>query len=81
LILLEALQETDIVGVKITDIGDAVFQHRDTLKTDTEGETGIFLGIETVDLEDMRMDHAAAQDLDPAGTLAYRTALAAADMA
>ena len=58
-----------------------VFEHGDTFDAHAEGEARIFLRIDAVGLQYVGVDHAAAQNLQPARALADRTALAAAEVA
>jgi hypothetical protein len=75
----------------VADVGDAVLDHGDALDAHAEGEAGDLFGvvgvIGGVELsaffgdrgEDGGVDHAAAEELDPAGVLALAAALAAAE--
>src|SRR5207244_4439703 len=66
----ELREEAGIVLEHETDVGDVVPEHRDTLDADAEGEAGVALGIDAGVFEDDRVDHPAAEDLDPTGVLA-----------
>src|SRR5207248_3990256 len=75
--------------------GDAVLHHGDALDAHAEGEAGDFFGVvgvvTRVDLaacfislgvdggEDSGVDHAAAEEFDPAGVFALAAAFAAAE--
>ncbi len=51
-------------------VGDGVAQHGDALQAHSQRKTGPFFGIDAAVLEHHRMNHSAAQDLDPPGLLA-----------
>ncbi len=75
----------------MADVGDAVEHHGDALDTHAEGEAGDLFGVvgvvRGVELaaffgdggEDGGVDHAAAEDLDPAGVFALAAACASAE--
>ena len=69
---LELVQETHIVLIEITDIGDLEPAHDQALQTDAECIARILVRINAADLENLRVNHAAAQNLNPALTVAYR---------
>ena len=50
-------------------------------RRNTKGEAGVLLGVDAAVDKNVGVDHAAAQDLDPAAVLAEVAALAAADVA
>ena len=52
--------------------GTLILEHGDALDAHAEGETGKDLGIDAAVAQHIGMDHAAAQDLQPAGPLADR---------
>src|SRR5205085_2516663 len=69
----ELLQEPDVVVEEHAQVGDAVLQHRDALDAHPERPALDLLGVVAVlaDVrEHVRVDHAGAEDLDPAGALA-----------
>ena len=70
---LELVQETHIVLIEITDIGDLEPAHDQALQTDAECIARILVRINAADLENLRVNHAAAQNFNPALTVAYRT--------
>src|SRR4030042_48108 len=72
----ELLQETQIVGVEDANILDPVAEHGDAFDAHTEGEARVPFGIVADLSQDLRMDHTAAQDLQPAGVSAGTAALA-----
>jgi hypothetical protein len=49
LLLSELIDELDIVGVETLDVIDAIFEHGDSINTDTKGKTLVLLIIKTVD--------------------------------
>ena len=68
--LADALEEADVVGEEVADVVDAVFEHGDALGAHAEGETAEDGGVVAAVLEDDGMDHAGAEDFEPAGVLA-----------
>ena len=77
-LLLELFYETHVVFIEKSDVVDSVFEHGYTLNAHTESETGVLFGINAAYLENGGMYHSTAQDLDPAGSLAYSASLASA---
>src|ERR1700749_817849 len=76
-------QKPHISRVELADFADAVLHHGDALDAHAEGEAGDLLRIVGGLLfrgegEDAGIDHAAAQQLDPAGVLAFAAALPSA---
>src|ERR1700722_20060058 len=74
----------------MADVGDAVLDHGDALDAHAEGEAGDLFGVVGVieaefaalrgdGGEDGGVDHAAAEELDPAGVFALAAALAVAE--
>src|SRR5262249_41993583 len=72
-------QKPDVVLVKQPDVVDPVLQHRRALDADAEREGGVPFGVDPGHLQGGRMEHAAPEDLQPAGALARRAALPPAD--
>src|SRR6266567_2077482 len=68
----ELLQETQIVGVKLADIVDAVLDHGDAFDAHAPGEAGQTIGVISHPLQYARMDNTGAEDLPPAGSVADR---------
>src|SRR5580765_4822556 len=62
---LELPQESHVVLVKQPDVVDTIAQHRDAFDAEAEGPTAPHFRIITDVLEDLRMHHAAAGDLQP----------------
>ena len=62
----------------MTNIVNAVFQQRDTLNAHAEREAADFLRIVAAHLKHARMNHAAAENFEPARLLAHPAAFAAA---
>src|SRR3990172_4779731 len=81
IVLSELGQEAQVVGVEEADVLDAVAEHGDALDPHAKGKTGVALRIVTDGLQYLRVDHAGAEDLDPAGAGAGAAALAAAEEA
>ncbi len=77
----ELLQEAGVVLEVEADVVGLVLEHGHALDAESEGEAGVLLAVDAAVLEHVGIDHAAAEDLDPAGVLAERAALAAADVA
>src|ERR1700677_1793390 len=77
-------QESHIARIELSNFADAVLHHCDALEPHAEGEAGDLLGVvcglpDGSEGEDRRVHHAAAEQLDPAGVLAFAAALAAAE--
>src|SRR4249919_2931815 len=62
----ELLEEAHVVLEEAAQIVDAVTQHREALHAHAEGIAGVFLRIDADVAKHVRMDHAAAQHLEPA---------------
>ena len=52
--------------MEMTNVFDAVFHHDETVDTATEGKPSVDIRINPGCFEDMWMDHAATEELDPA---------------
>src|SRR5476651_1498456 len=74
----ELLEESQIVLVEQPDVLDLIAENRDALDADAPREAGVFLRVVAHRLEHRRVDHAAAEDFDPAALLAHRAADAVA---
>src|SRR3954471_13556896 len=72
------LEEPQVVFVKQPDVLDLIPQDRDPLDADAPGEAGVFLGVVADRFEHRGVDHAAAEDFNPAALLAHRAAGAVA---
>ena len=77
-LLFELFYETHVIFIEKSDVVDLVFEHCYTLNAQSESKTGLLFGINASYLENGGMYHAAAKDLDPAGSLAYSASLASA---
>src|SRR5262245_13946673 len=80
-LLHELSKETDVPLKEQLYIINSVFQHCDTFHTHAEGEAGSLARVVAValhELENVGIDHAAPQQLDPATHLAKPASLAAA---
>ena len=74
-------EEAKVVLEIVAKVVDLPFEHCYTFQTHSEGETAILLAVDSGCLEDVGIDHSAAHDLKPAGTLANVATLAVADVA
>ena len=74
----ELLQEAHVVFEDQAQVADLKAAHRQTLQTHAEGPAGVDVRVDAAALEHLRVDHAGAEDLDPALALAGGAALAAA---
>ena len=74
----ELFQETDIVLIQQTHVINLILKQRNTLKANAKSKSGIPVRVNAAHLQHMGMDHAAAQDLNPAGASAETSALSAA---
>src|SRR5260370_152399 len=79
--LRNLLQKAQVGIIKHADVRNAVPGECRAGGSDSERPTGISLGIDARRLEDLRMDHASAEDLQPSCSLADGTSDAAADAA
>ena len=77
----ELVQEAHVAVVEETDVGNAVAQHRDSMRTHPEGPPGVPLGVHPGVLEDSRVHHATTENFHPSGPLAGGTAAAVAELA
>src|SRR5690606_13913526 len=66
----ELLQEADVVFEEVIQAAHAVTDGRDAVDAEAEGVAGVAFGVVTRVFEDARVDHTAAEDLDPAGVFA-----------
>src|SRR5207244_3216520 len=71
-------EEAQVVVPEVAQVREAVAQHRDPLEAPAERESGHLLRVVAHPAEHVRVDHARAADLDPAGPAARRAALAVA---
>ena len=67
--------------MEMADVVNSVFHHRKSLDTAAECEARINFRVDSAVLQNLRVDHAAAQIFDPAGLLAYAAPFAFADPA
>ena len=68
--VLELLQKPHIVTPEITNVVDLVSQHQLALRSHAKGEACVTLGVVAAVLQNIRVHHAAAQDLQPVLTFA-----------
>ena len=60
------------------DVVDAVLEHGNTIDTDTESQTAVFVAVDSAAFKNLLVDYARTEDLDPACSLAELAALASA---
>ena len=77
----ELAKEAHVVLEVMAEVVDLPFEHGNALHAHTEGEAVVLLGVDARCLKHVGVYHAAAQDFQPAGTLADVTALAMANIA
>ena len=77
---LKLFQEPYIVLGEETQVFHAILEVRDTLHAHTEGVAAIDLAVDAAGFQYVGIDHTAAEDFDPSGTLAERATLTAADV-
>ena len=77
---VELVEEAHVVLEVEAEVTHTILQHCDTLNSHTKGKARIDLRVDTVGLQDIRIYHTAAHNLQPAGTLTYRATLATAEV-
>ena len=75
----ELFEEADVILEKQSQVLDAVFEHRDAFDAHAQRETGVAVGVDAVQREDIGVYHAAPEDFKPAGALAHVASLAMAE--
>ncbi len=73
-------EEAYIVLGEHAEVAHLVFQVGDTLHTQAEGITAVYLTVDAAELQHIGVYHAATEDLHPSGVLAETTAYTTADM-
>src|SRR5690606_29810712 len=73
--LSELREKPRIVLEQHANVGDSVPEHGDPLHPEAEREARVALRIDPAVLEHARVDHAAAEDLEPARRLAHSAGL------
>src|SRR4029450_8344150 len=75
--------EPDVALDHVVHVLDPVAEHHGPLEAHAEGEPAVAVGVDAAGAQHVRVDHAAAAPLDPAGALAGAAVrvLAAADEA
>src|SRR6185436_4815250 len=66
----ELRQEAQVVLEEQAQVIHAITQHRQAIDAHAEGITAVFLRVDAAGFQHVRMHHAAAGDLQPAGVLA-----------
>src|ERR1700688_3048131 len=67
----ELFQEADVVLEEDLDVVDLIFQHGEAVDTHAEGEAADFFGVVVDEAVDGGVDHAGAEEFDPAGAFAF----------
>src|SRR5207248_3383066 len=75
----ELLQNAQIVFEKRANVRDIELDHRGAIEAEAERESAPLIRIDTHVSQHLRMNHAAAEDLHPAGVGAGAAALPAAE--
>ena len=61
----ELLREADVAGEHLAEVADAVALLGHAVDAEAEGEAAPLLGIDAAVAQDVRVDHAAAAELEP----------------
>ena len=77
----EFLEEPKVVLEVMAEVVDLPLEHGNSLDTHTEGESAVLLAVYAAGLKNVRVNHAASEDLEPTGALADVASLALADVA
>ena len=72
------LQKPHIIAPEITDVANVPAHHGDAFRSHAKGKSTVDFRIITAIPQNVRVNHSASQDLQPAGVLADCAALAAA---
>ena len=78
-LLRELAQEAHVTFEEEADIGDPVKEHGDAFNADAEGPTAPYFRIDIASFEDVGIDHAGAQNLNPATPFAESAPLLATE--
>ena len=70
-------EEPQVAGHEVADVLDAVAHHHEAVDAEAEREARPRRGVDAARAQHVRVDEAAAEELDPAGALADGAALAA----
>src|SRR5581483_8584565 len=79
--LTELSQESQVVLKKQPNVVDAVLEHGDALHAHAEGEAGDLFRIVADESKNRRIDHAGAEDFEPAGGFAHAARLSVLESA
>ena len=79
--LAELAQKAQIVFIEQSQVVDAVAQHGQSFYPEAESKTGETFAIDANVAEDLRVHHATAKHLQPAGLLAHATTFGLTDHA
>ncbi len=78
---IEFPQEPQVILEIVTEVVHLPLEHSDALQSHTEGKTAVLFRVDARSLEHIRVHHTAAQDFEPARTLADIATLAVTDIA
>src|ERR1700675_4926718 len=73
----ELAEEADVVLKENLDVIDLVFQHGQAIDAHAEGEAADFFGVVVDEAVDGGVDHAGAEEFNPAGAFAFGASAAA----
>ena len=76
--VIDLIQNSEIRFEQKLDVVDAVLEHRDTVDTDTECQTRIYITVNTAALKYLLVYDTGTEDLDPACALTELATLAVA---
>ncbi len=76
---LELLQKCDIWILKVAHIRDAVFDHDETVESESEGESCVFIGVDSSFAKHIWMHESCTHELDPTRAFTYLTSRSTAE--
>ena len=63
---LKLLQKVQLATLKMPHVLDAIFHHHQPVDAAAKGKAGVLIRIDVGSFQHIRVDHAAAQEFDPA---------------
>ena len=78
---LKLFQKPHIVFEEEAQVVDLEFEHGDSFDAHSKGKAGVFVAIDVAVFENLRVNHAAAKDFDPAAVFTDFATCAAANHA